>query len=78
MHSLEMPQWGDSNEYTLHTCFRWYKTKIPFIICFLELLEIVPRDFKNEFESDTVYEPLMFESLKVYGRKVKTWDNPQM
>ena len=40
--------------------------KISLDICFLETSEEFPRDFKSEFESDTVNEPAVFEPLKFY------------
>ena len=40
--------------------------KLYLNICFLELSEEFPRDSKNEFESATVNEPSVFESLRFY------------
>ena len=41
--------------------------KISLNVCYFELLEEFSRDSKNEFESATVNEPSVFQSLKFYS-----------
>ena len=46
VYSLELPRWGNSNEYTQHTVY-WYSKTISLNIYFLELLEEFRRDSKR-------------------------------
>ena len=73
MYSLELPRWGDSNEYTQHT-IPWWNKKKSINICFLELLEEFCRDWKKEFESFTVNEPSVFNH---WGYTVLGFYDPQ-
>ena len=62
--SLELPQRGDSNEYTKYTIFH-YKKNIAKLsqIC---NYGICSKGLKNEFETAVVNEPSVFEPLKFY------------
>ena len=63
LFSLESPHGGDSNEYTQHTIFNIKKKNLPEIILSLPLWDISER-LKNEFETDVVDEPSVFEPMK--------------
>ena len=64
MFSLESPHRGDSNEYTQYT-FLSINRKSPIIIPNLQLWDF-SKGLYNEFETDMVKEPSVFEALKVY------------
>ena len=58
--SLELPQWGDSNEYTQYTVFN-IKKNITIIYP-----KFAARGLKNELQIAVVNEPSVFEPLKFY------------
>ena len=63
--SLQSPQRGDSNEYTLYTNSQYIKENHPKLsqVC---NYEICFKGHKNEFETSVVNEPSVFEPLKFY------------
>ena len=63
--SLELPQRGDSNEYTQYTVSQYKKENHPKLsqICNYGICSKAP---KNEFETAVVNEPSVFEPLKFY------------
>ena len=63
--SLELPQRGDSNEYTQYTISHIKKENHPklSLIC---SHGICSKGLKNEFETTVVNEPSVFEPLKFY------------
>ena len=65
VHSLESPQWSDSNEYTQNIQFHDKIRRKSLNICFLQLLEGFCRDWKTKFESSTV-KSSGFEPLRLY------------
>ena len=65
MFSLESPHRGDSNEHTQYTIFS-IKRKSPEIILNLQRWDLFFKGLKNEFETDMVNEPSVFEPLKFY------------
>ena len=63
--SLESPHRGDSYEYTQYTIFNIKKeshSKLSQICSY----GIFPKGLKNEFETDVVNDPSVFEPLKFY------------
>ena len=64
--SLELPQRGNSNEYTQYTISQYIKKgnhpKL-FQICSYGISSKGP---KNEFETAVIYEPSVFEPLQFY------------
>ena len=73
--SLELPHQGDSNENTPYTIFN-IKKKITLNYHKSEAIGFFPRGLKNEFETDVVNEPLVFEPLKVYCILFETASRP--
>ena len=65
MFSLELPQRGDSNEYTQYTVSQYKKENRPKLsqICNYGICSKGP---KNEFQTAVVNEPSVFEPLKLY------------
>ena len=63
--SLESPQRGDSNEYTLYTISQ-YKIENHHKLCQICNNGIWSKGLKNEFETAVVNEPSVFEPLKFY------------
>ena len=65
MFSLELPQRGDSNEYTQYTIFQYKKENHPKLsqICNNGICSRRP---KNEFETAVANKPSVFEPLKFY------------
>ena len=63
MFSLELPQRGDSNEYTEYTIYQYKKDNLLKLsqICIYGIFSKGP---KNEFETAVVNEPSVFEPLK--------------
>ena len=65
MFSLESPQRGDSNEYTQYTIFNINK-KNTLNNPKSAAMGFFSKGLKNEFETAVVYEPSVFEPLKLY------------
>ena len=67
MFLLELPNRGDSNEYTRHTIFN--TTKIIALNYPKCSYVIFSKGLKNEFETAVVNEPSVFELLKFHCKK---------
>ena len=65
MFSLESPKWGNSNEYTQYTIFI-IKKKITPDYSKSAAMGFFFWGLRDEFETDVVNEPSVFESLKFY------------
>ena len=65
MFSLESPKWGNSNEYTQYTIFI-IKKKITPDYSKSAAMGFFSWGLRDEFETDVVNEPSVFESLKFY------------
>ena len=63
--SLELPHWGNSNEYTQYTISKYEKENHPTLsqIC---SYGIFSKGLKKEFETAVVNEPSVFEPLKFF------------
>ena len=65
MFSLELPHWGDSNEYSQYIIFS-IKKKITINYPKSAAMGILSKGPKDEFETSVVNEPSVFEPLKFY------------
>ena len=74
MFSLELPHRGDSNEYTQYTtCIFNIKMKITLNYSKFAAIGFCSKGPKNELETAVINEPSVFEPLKFYCSKARSF-----